>query len=169
MSEEDFAALKEQVEGLKLALTKKEVEAQQTAANIELMELELKKLLKQSKDENAEGKGPGEEKEHVVYVTPSRKLERFKGKPVKGTDPSVEEWIEDARATCESKGLKKEQTALFLLEHLAGEARQEILGRGDEIKSNPEQIFAVLLRVFGDGDSLPQLQQQFFSYRQKEG
>ena len=45
MSEEDFAALKEQVEGLKLVLTKKEVEAQQTAANIELMELELKKLL----------------------------------------------------------------------------------------------------------------------------
>ena len=34
---------------------------------------------------------------------------------------------------------------------------------------NPEQIFAVLLRVFGDGNSLPQLQQQFFSYRQKEG
>ena len=100
MSEEDFAALKEQVEGLKLALTKKEVEAQQTAANIELMEVELKKLLKQSKDENAEGKGPGEEKEHVVYVTPSR--ERFKG-----TDPSVEEWIEDARATCESNGFKK--------------------------------------------------------------
>ena len=25
------------------------------------------------------------------------------------------------------------------------------------------------MRVFGDGDSLPQLQQQFFSYRQKEG
>ena len=59
MSEEDFAALKDQVEGLKLALTKKEAEAQQTAANIELMELELKKLLKQSKDESAEGKGPG--------------------------------------------------------------------------------------------------------------
>ena len=64
MSEEDFVALKEQVEGLKLALTKEEVQAQQTAANIELMELELKKLLKQSKDENAEGKGPGEAKEH---------------------------------------------------------------------------------------------------------
>ena len=78
MSEEDFAALKEQVEGLKLALTKKELEAQQTAANIDLMELDLKKLLKQSKDENAEGKGPREEKEHVVYVTPSRELERLR-------------------------------------------------------------------------------------------
>ena len=54
MSEEVFAALKEQVEGLKLALTKQEVEAQQIAANIELMELALKKLLKQSKDENAD-------------------------------------------------------------------------------------------------------------------
>ena len=50
---------------------------------------------------------------------------------------------------------------MYLLEHLAGEARREILGRGDEVKSNPEQIFAVLVRVFGDGDSLPQLQQQF--------
>ena len=92
MSEEDFAALKDQVKGLKLALTKIEAEAQQTDANIELME------------------------------------------------------------------------------HLAGEARREIRGggEGNEIKSNPDQIFAVLLRVFGDGDSLPQLQEQFFSYRQKE-
>ena len=104
-----------------------------------------------------------------MYVTPSQKLERFKGKPAKGPDTSVEEWIEDARATCESKGLKKDQSALFLLEHLAGEAGREILGRGDEIKSNSDQIFAALLRVFEDGDSLPQLQQQFFSYRQKEG
>ena len=93
------------------------------------MELELKKLLKQSKDESAEGKGRGEEKEHVVYVTPSRKLERFNRKPVQGTDPSVEQWIEYAKAIFESKGLKKEQTALFLLEHLAGEARREILFR----------------------------------------
>ena len=104
MSAEDFAALKEQVEGLKLALAKKEEEAQKTAGNIELMELELKKLLKQAKDESVEEKGPVEGKEHVVYVTPSRKLERFKGRPAKGTDPSVEEWLEDAKATCESKG-----------------------------------------------------------------
>ena len=67
------------------------------------------------------------------------------------------------------RDLKKKTDRPFLLEHLAGEARREILGRGNEIKSNPDQIFAVLLRVFGDGDSLPQLQQQFFSYRQKEG
>ena len=32
--------------------------------------------------------------------------------------------------------------------------------------SEPEEIFRVLLKVFGDGDTLPQLQQKFFSYRQ---
>lgn len=45
-------------------------------------------------------------------MSQSRKLERFRGKPVRPTDPSVEEWIEDARTTCECKGLKKEQTTL---------------------------------------------------------
>ena len=62
------------------------------------MELELKKLLKQAKDESTEEKG-------------SRKRERTcsaynstKGRPAKGNDHSVKEWIGDAKATCESKG-----------------------------------------------------------------
>ena len=33
-----------------------------------------------------------------------------------------------------SKGLKKQQTSLFLLEHLARNVRREILGKGDEFK-----------------------------------
>ena len=37
------------------------------------------------------------------------------------------------------------------------------------MSTDPSQIFVMLLRVFGDGDSLPQQQQQFYSYRQKEG
>ena len=163
MSAEDLATLKGEVEGLKLALAKKEKDARETAENLGAVEQELKQLLKQSKDESVKGEG-------VVYVTQSRKLETFKGRPVKTTDPTVEEWIKDAKASSDSKGLTKEQTALYLLGHLAGEGRREILGgRGAEIKSKPEQIYAVLLRVFGAGDSLPQLQQQLFSYRQKEG
>ena len=49
---------------------------------------------------------------------------------------------------------------------LARKARQEIIGRGDEVMGDPEQIFQIMLRVFGDGDTLSQLQQRFFSYRQ---
>lgn len=155
MSAEDVEALRQEIAGLKLALAKKDEQAEKAAENVEAVERELKKLIKQEKTEPAKGEGAEGAKERVVYVAQSRKLERFRGKPAKPADLSVVEWIEDAKATCDSKGLKNEQAALYLVEHLAGEARREILGRGDEIKGNPEQIFAVLLRVFGDGDSLP--------------
>ena len=164
MSAEELEVLKQEIQGLKAALVKKDEEAGKVAENMDAVENELKKLLKQEKVDSTE---PGTDgvKERVVYVSQSRKLERFRGRPAKPSDPMVE----DARATCDSKGLTKEQGALYLIEHLAGEARREILGRGDAVKQKPEEIFTILLRVFGDGDSLPQLQQQFFSYRQKEG
>ena len=100
MSADDLAALKGEVEGLKLALVKKEKEAQETAENLGAVEQELKHLLKQPKNESVKGEG-------VVYVAQSRKLERFRGRPVKTTDPTVEEWIEDAKASSDSKGLTK--------------------------------------------------------------
>lgn len=81
----------------------------------------------------------------------------------------MEDWIADACAACESRGLNKKDQATYLIEHLGGDARLEVLGRGEALKSDPAQIYAVLLRVFGDGDSLPQQQQLFYSYRQKEG
>ena len=113
MSAEDLAFLKGEVEELKLALAKKVKEAQETAENMGAVEQELKQLLKQSKNESMKGEGE-------VYMTQSRKFERFKGRPVATTDPTVAEWIEDAKAPSDSKGLTKKQTALYLLEHLAG-------------------------------------------------
>ncbi|KAL9967436.1 hypothetical protein ACROYT_G025658 [Oculina patagonica] len=92
MSAEELATLKGKVEGLKKALEKKEKEAQETAENMGAVEQELKQLLKQSKSDSVKGEG-------IVYVTQSRKLERFRGRPVKATDPTVEEWIEDAKAS----------------------------------------------------------------------
>ena len=56
-----------------------------------------------------------------------------------------------------------------MIEHLGGNARREVTGRGVSVSTDPMKIFAVLLRVFGDGDSLPQIQQQFYSYKQREG
>lgn len=84
MSAEELAALKGEVEGLKLALAKRETKVQETAENTGAVEQELKKLLKQSKNESIKGEG-------VVYVTQSCKLERFRESPVKITDPTVEE------------------------------------------------------------------------------
>ena len=58
--------------------------------------------------------------------------------------------------------------ALFVIDHLAGKARQEILGRGEPTIRDPEKIFVVLRKIFGIGEELPHLQQLFYSYQQKE-
>lgn len=54
----------------------------------------------------------------------------------------------------------------FIAEHSGGKARQEITGRGEEVKDNPEEIFKVLLSVFGEGEDMPALQQRFYSFVQ---
>ncbi|XP_033127984.1 uncharacterized protein LOC117125564, partial [Anneissia japonica] len=72
----------------------------------------------------------------------------------------------DVRAQLELRLLTPKAAAAFVKENLAGYARKEINGRGKEVGEDAEKILAVLLRVFGDGNTLPQLQQRFFSYKQ---
>ena len=101
-----------------------------------------------------------------IFVAAGRRLERFRGKPEKASDPSVQEWVSDVRGQLTARQLKEEDGAAFIIDHLAGRARQEVLGRGDSVKGKPEEILRILFKVFGDGDTLPQIQQKFFSYRQ---
>ena len=114
----------EVIEALKLEIAKKEQEAQNSAEN--MREGELKKVkLKVAKDEREQCKAAGEENDHKVYVTSSRKLQIFKGIPLnRGSDPWIEEWIEDAKTICERRGLAREQTASFLLAHFAEKANK---------------------------------------------
>ena len=103
-----------------------------------------------------------------IYVSSSRKLERFRDKPTSDSGLSIQEWVEDMRSQLLTRKLRSEEGAAFLLDHLSGKARQEVLGRGDRISRDTEQIFTVLLRVFGDGDSLAAVLQKFFSCKQGE-
>ncbi|KAK3754208.1 hypothetical protein QZH41_003310 [Actinostola sp. cb2023] len=54
------------------------------------------------------------------------KLEWFRGKPERASDLSVEEWIDDARAACASRGLASKEQAAYLVEHLAGSQHQRL-------------------------------------------
>ena len=103
-----------------------------------------------------------------IYIAAGRRLDRFRGKPEKPGDPSVQEWVSDVRGQLAARQVREEDGAAFIIDHLAGRARQEILGRGDSLKS-PDDILRVLLKVFGDGETLPQIQQKFFSFRQGQG
>ena len=63
-----------------------------------------------------------------IYVASGRRLERFRSAPEKPGDPSIREWVSDVRGQLASRQLTAEESASFILDHLAGRARQEILG-----------------------------------------
>lgn len=50
--------------------------------------------------------------------------------------------------------------------NLLRKVRIEISERRETVSKDPKIIFAALSKVFGDGDSLPMLQEIFFSYNQ---
>ena len=101
-----------------------------------------------------------------VIVNASRRIDRFRGKPKTVNDPTVDEWIRDIKVQVSMCSLHKEDAVNFVLDHLAGSARLEILGRMDEVKDDPEKIYKSLRVTFGDGDTIPELLQKFFSYKQ---
>ena len=104
-----------------------------------------------------------------LYVSSSRKLERFRDRPVKAGDLTIQEWVEDVRSHLATRTMDKPEQAAFIMDHLTGAARQEVRGRGDNISCNPDSILEVLLKVFGDGSSLAKLRKAFFSFEQGEG
>ena len=84
------------------------------------------------------------------------------------SDPTIEEWIRDVEGQLCSRKLEGEQAIVFVLDHLAGKARLEMLGRFDNAgKTKVEDIFEALRNTFGDGDTKPQLLQKFFSNTQQ--
>ena len=92
---------------------------------------------------------PDQSMSRTLYISSGRKLERFAGRPEKAGDPSAKGWIEDAQMVMASKSLRGDEQAAFLMEHLAGKARREILGRGEDVSTCPNKIFQVLSKVFG--------------------
>ena len=159
--------LEKLVETMKLAMDIKDEEAASAQAEAKAAKEEVVRL-RQDTSGTASHQETASPMPRTVYISPGRKLERFIGRPEKGSDPSAEDWIEDAQMVMASKNLREGEQVAFLLEHLGGKARREILGRGAEVK-DPLRIFAVLLKVFGDSSNLPQLQQKFYSYRQADG
>jgi hypothetical protein len=101
-----------------------------------------------------------------VVFSRGRKIDRFKDRPQGRSDQSISEWIRDVESQLESRQLSKADQYAYILENLAGKARQEILGRAEELDGDPEKAFVALRKTFGDGDTLPQLLQRFFGYRQ---
>lgn len=103
--------------------------------------------------------------ERLVVIPRDRKCPKFNGK----TGLTVVEWIEEARACMRARHLEAREKALFICDHLEGDAKEEIKYRPRAEKTDPEKIFSVLRDLYGCTESYMTLQQSFFSRQQQEG
>ena len=101
-----------------------------------------------------------------LIVNSPRRIDRFRDKPQSSSDPQLTEWIGDCKSHLSSRGITGSEAAAFVIENLGGKARQEVVGRQSRYNS-PDEIYKILLSVFGDGHSLGQLRTKFYSYVQK--
>lgn len=153
MDEQEVQQLKEKLVKMEQLLKDEQVKAQQARREADILETSMHHEPLPSSP---------------VYVTTSQKLERFRDKPVKSSDPEVEEWIQDVQSQIDLRKIDTRAQAVFILDHLAGSARQEILGRGKPTTDDPMKMFSVLRMVFGAGEELSTLKQKFYTYRQKD-
>ena len=134
----------------------------------------LTELVKQLQADNERLKGgrpsPNEEggeratlasgPERYIYLPRERKCPRFSGQ---ATDPMpVREWVEEARRAVGGRHMSRGEQALFILDHLDGEAKKEIRFRPSTDRSNPDKILEILIEIFGCTKSFITLQKQFF-------
>lgn len=106
-------------------------------------------------------------REQALFIPRERRCPKFSGSATAGS-LSVEEWIEEAQSGIRATYMSKFDKALFLFDHLEGEARNEIKYRPLATSENPESIIEVLKEVYGCAKSYVYWQQRFFNRKQKE-
>ncbi|XP_070405509.1 uncharacterized protein [Nothobranchius furzeri] len=105
------------------------------------------------------------QRERLVVVPRERKCPSFRGR----TGISLAEWLEEVEACTRSRQLTDLEQALFLFDHLEGEAREEIRFRPRGEREDPARVIAALRELYGCVDSYVALQKAFFSRHQQEG
>lgn len=103
--------------------------------------------------------------ERFVMIPRDRKCPMFNGK----TGMSITEWVEEVQACVRARHLSATEQALFIFDHLEGEAKEEIKFRPGDVRRDPARVLAILKELYGCGEPYVTLQQAFFSRHQQEG
>lgn len=122
-----------------------------------------------------EGAGCGTPPERVdvharyIYFPGERKCPKFTGKSSDAL--SVEKWVEEIRRSLRYRCMSLDEQALFIYDHLEGEARTEIKFHSLSDRNDPERILTILTDMYGCSQSYIGLQKQFYHkhYKQAEG
>lgn len=114
-----------------------------------------------------EGGSQSSRREQALYLPRERRCPKFSGSTAAGS-LSVEEWIEEAESCIRLRYMSELDKALFLYDHLEGQARNEIKYRSSAVRESHEQIITVLKEVYGCSKSYVYWQQRFFDRKQRE-
>ncbi len=106
--------------------------------------------------------------ERFVYIHREIKFPYFSGSKSKN-DLSVYDLIENVEAFLRDRCITNREKALFLYDHLKGEAKAEIRFRNLTDRENPEVVLQILKELYGSSFSFVGLQKQFFKRKQKYG
>ncbi|XP_051793567.1 uncharacterized protein LOC127530552 [Acanthochromis polyacanthus] len=102
--------------------------------------------------------------ERLVVIPRDRKCSMFNGR----SGIEITEWIEEIEACMRTRRLSIADQALFIFDHLEGEAK-EIRFWPSRERGDPPTVFAILKDLYGCAQSHVILQQAFFSRRQLDG
>ncbi|XP_070205364.1 uncharacterized protein [Littorina saxatilis] len=94
------------------------------------------------------------------------KLPRYAGDPADGP---VEDFMEEARRILAAYDIPDPIAVEWLLKHLDGLARKEVLAQPADARKTPEQVFDILEKIFGDRRPLTQLTLTFHGRTQRTG
>ena len=164
--------LSKQVQEMALALKSAQDENHHYRQELKAAKDEVDRLVRGERERSTEtAHSPPAHPSHnqVIYVSQNRRVERFRDRPRNQSEQGILDWIADVKSHLAGRKLSTDEQAAYILDHLAGKARLEIQGRGPEVSSDPNQIFNVLTRIFGDGESIGQLWTRFFKYEQRPG
>lgn len=106
-------------------------------------------------------------KQPQVYIKSERKIPKLAGRPVKDTDPEVDDWIYDMKehlSTIPTDVGKVE----FVLDHLIGGAKTEVRLRPQEMKQTADNILQIIEDTYKSQDTLAQMKHKFYERVQKE-
>lgn len=135
----------------------------------ELQNLKLEnQRLREPVDQGNGARSEGGQRREVVYIPRERKCPNFSGKTGPGS-LSIEDWLEEVECCTRGRQMSEVEKALFMYDHLEGEARSEIKFRPRTDRENATVLINVLTELYSCSNSYVSLQYQFFDRRQKEG
>ena len=102
----------------------------------------------------------------LVHVARDRPCPSFSGGPGEDT-MSIEAWITEVRRCWEGRVWTVAEQAIFILDHLTGNARAEVEFHPESAHNTPEKIFALLMEHFRNSQSYVHSLAQFCQRHQR--